>query len=350
MSNLGKITQEFLEDNLLQKVGFARKEVRTGPAFGVDVAIVDLPGGLSMASASDPLSLIPSLGLEESAWLSVYLMANDIATTGVSPMFAQFILNLPEHLSTSDFKLYWNYIDSFCKELEIAIIGGHTGFVNGQNSTISGGGTLFSYAPKNSLLTSKMAQAGDLILATKEAAISSSALLALSFPQHVKNKLGKEVHDEACGLFYQSGSVKDALYAVGNEKAGEEISAMHDVTEGGILGAIYEMAVASGNGAKIYNEQIPIGHAQKEIGKLFSFDPRYAVGAGSMLIAAKEGTEKQIIKRLKNQGIACCVIGQFVEKEKGIKLFEQDVPAELPYSGIDPYWDAYYRAHQKRWK
>lgn len=350
MSELGKITQHFLEENILQKSGYHRKEVSTGPAFGVDVAIIDLPGGLAMASASDPLTLIPSLGLEESAWLSVYLMANDMATTSVSPMYAQFVLNLPAHLSAADFKRYWDYIDHYCKDLKISITGGHTGFIEDQNSTISGGGTLFSFSAKENFLTSKMAQPGNLILATKEAAISSSALLALSFPEHVKNKLGKEIYDQACALFYQSGSVNDALYAIGDEKPGKEINAMHDVTEGGILGAIYEMAVASGNGALIYNEKIPIGLAQKGIGKLFSFDPRFSVGAGCMIIAAKEGSEQAIIKRLKDQNISCSIVGQFVGKDKGIKIIEHDVPIALPYSGKDPYWEAFYQAHQKGWK
>src|SRR3546814_13979462 len=90
MKELGKIQHGFFEDTILKNCGYNRKEVSCGPGFGVDVAVIDLPNGLAMATASDPLSLIPSLGLEESAWLSVYLMANDIATTGHSAMYAQF--------------------------------------------------------------------------------------------------------------------------------------------------------------------------------------------------------------------------------------------------------------------
>lgn len=350
MNELGKIQHSIFEDIILQKCGFKRKEVSTGPGFGVDVAIIDLPNGLAMATASDPLSFIPSLGLEASAWLSVYLMANDIATTGFSPMYAQFVLNLPSYLSTSDFETYWDYIHNYCKDLEISITGGHTGFIEGQNSTIAGGGTLMTFAPKQQMLTAKNAKAGDVILITKECAISSSAILAMSFPETVKNKLGMEVYNEACNLFYKTSSVKDALAAVGNREHDKEVTAMHDVTEGGVLGAIYELAIASGNGAIIYNDRLPIGKAQKEIGKLFSIDPRFSVGAGSMVITVRNGSEKKVIKRLEKENIACTVVGELTQKEMGIKLMGEGKKENLPYTGKDPYWDAFFKANKEGWK
>lgn len=349
MKELGKIQQGFFEDTIVQNCGFERKEVSTGPGFGVDVAVIDLPGGLAMATASDPLSLIPSLGLEESAWLSVYLMANDIATTGFSPMYAQFVLNLPADFSSADFKTYWGYIHRFCKEIEVSITGGHTGFIEGQNSTIAGGGTLMTFAPKNQILTSKNAKVGDVILMTKECAISSSAILAMSFPETVKNSVGKEVQENGSYLFYQTSSVKDAILAVG-DRGNEEVTAMHDVTEGGVLGAIYELAVASGNGTIVYNDQLPIGEPQKLICELFEIDPRFSVGAGSMIITAKKGSEQKIIERLKARGIACTAVGEMVEKEQGIKILEGDALRDIPYSGQDPYWAAFFKAYQKRWK
>jgi len=350
MKELGKIQYAFFEDTILQQTGYERKEVSCGPGFGVDVAVIDLPNGLALATASDPLSLIPSLGLEESAWLSVYLMANDIATTGHSAMYAQFVLNLPSSLSSADFKTYWNYIHMFCKEMQIAITGGHTGFIEGQNSTIAGGGTLTTIAPKEDMLVSKNAELGNLLLVTKQCAISSSAILAMSFPEMVKNKLGKEVYDQGCGLFYKTSSVNDALAAVGSEIRDSGITAMHDVTEGGVLGAIYELAIASGNGARIYNDRLPIGEAQNLICNLFSIDPRYCVGAGSMIIAVKKGFEEKVINRLKQQNIDCAIVGELDEQDRGIKLIEGDEENDLLYSGKDLYWDAFFRAYQEGWK
>src|SRR5690625_7829028 len=91
-------------------------------------------------------------------------MSNDMATTGFAPMYGQFVLNLPAGFSPHDFSVYWDYIHRFCADIDVAVTGGHTGFVEGQNSTIAGGGTLISIAPRNEVLVSSGAQAGDAVL------------------------------------------------------------------------------------------------------------------------------------------------------------------------------------------
>src|SRR5690625_224853 len=110
MADIGKISSRFFDQMIRDRLGAERSEVTVKPRFGVDVSVVDLPSGLAMMMTSDPLSLIPSLGLEESAWLSVHLMANDMATTGFAPMYGQFVLNLPAGFSPHDFSVYLGYI------------------------------------------------------------------------------------------------------------------------------------------------------------------------------------------------------------------------------------------------
>lgn len=345
---LGKINANDFENIIFNNCGYNRSEVSVGPQFGVDVSVIDLPNGLAIAATSDPLSLIPSLGLQESAWLSVQLMANDMATTGFAPMYAQFILNLPETFSTLEFNQYWQHIHSFAKEIGVAITGGHTGFIEGQNSTIAGGGTFFTIAPKNEILVSKKATVGNSILVTKQCAMSCAAILSMCFPETIKNKLGKEVYDEACSFFYKTTSLKDALTATANNR--NEITAMHDVTEGGVLGAIYEMATASGNGVIIYNDKLPVGNIQKVVCNLFSIDPRRSIGAGSMIIACKKGSEENVIERLKKENIDCTVVGKMVSKEDGIKITDGDKIEELTYLKEDPYWAAFFNAYKLGWK
>ncbi len=347
---LGKIDHRIFEDLIQAKCGHERKEVLTGPRFGTDVSVIDLQGGMAMAVTSDPLSLIPSLGLEESAWLSVHLITNDMATTGFAPMYGQFILNLPATFSKEDFKTYWDYIHKFCTRLGVAITGGHTGFIEGQNSTIAGGGTFFTIAPRAQILTSSNAEPGDVILVTKQCAISSSSILAMSFPKTVRNKLGEEAYQEACGMFYQTSSLDDALTAVGKQNRYNEITAMHDVTEGGVMGAIYEMACASGNGAVVYNDQVPVGRIPDAVCRLFSIDPRYCVGAGSMIITCKKDKVPLIINRLNEADIPCCPVGEVKEKEAGIKVAENNKETDLIYPEEDPYWAAFFNACKKGWK
>lgn len=345
----GKIEHVFFENFIKDRCGKKRKEVETGPNFGVDVSVINISNSQTIALASDPLSLIPQLGLKESAWLSVHLTANDIATTGFSPLYGQFILNLPSHFSQQDFKIYWNYIHQFSSAIGLAITGGHTGFVEGQNSTIAGGATFLTIAPQNQLLTSSCAQPGDAILVTKSCAISSSAILALSFPETVKNKAGMENYQRACDSFYDISVLQDALTAVseGNRK---HITAMHDVTEGGVLGAIYELAIASDNGALIYDEKIPINETQSSVSNLFSLDPRYSIGAGSMVITCKEKGIQRTIAQLQKLNISCTEVGQITKKEKGVKLIKEGEESDVIYFEKDPYWNAFYQAVKSGWK
>jgi hydrogenase maturation factor len=351
MKEPGKLTQPDFDKILAGKLGFQRKEVKTGPAFGTDVSVVDLPGNLSMALTSDPLSLIPSLGLEESAWLSVHLMANDMATTGIAPMYAQFVLNLPPSLSEDDFKTYWNFIDIYCKNIKVAITGGHTGSIEGQNSTIAGGGTMIAVAQKDKILISKNAQAGNIILLTKQCAISSAAILAMSFPQTVKARLGFESYYNACELFFKTSSLQDGLIAAGlNNDDTTVVNAMHDVTEGGVLGAVYEMAAASGNGVLIDNQKIPIGETQREICKLFSLDPRYCIGAGAMLMAVQKGHEQRVMDALAHKNIECTAIGEMLHKSEGMHILENSETKPLVYQQKDPYWNAFFNALKNNWK
>ncbi|MDN3657224.1 AIR synthase family protein [Ferruginibacter paludis] len=347
---LGKIEHHLIEQLISTKCGYQRNEVIAGAQFGVDVSVIDLPGDVALALTSDPLSLIPSLGLQESAWLSVHLMANDMATTGYAPMYGQFVLNLPSSFSKNDFKVYWEYIHKFCSEIKIAITGGHTGFIEGQNSSIAGGGTLVTVAPKNKILLSKSAKSGNAILVTKSCAISSAAILAMSFPETVKKKAGIEIFQYACNSFYHTSSLQDALIAVGENNEYSNVTAMHDVTEGGVLGAIYELAIASNNGAVIYNNKLPIAEVQAEICTIFGLDPRYCIGAGSMIITCEKEASDEVVARLAKRNIPCVEVGELCEKKNGITLVENDEKSDLKYFEEDPYWAAFFNALKEGWK
>lgn len=350
MAETGKINHEGYQKLLAGRLGAYRKEVKQGPDFGVDVAITSLPGGLAMATTSDPLSLIPALGLEESAWLSVHLMANDMATTGFAPQYAQFVLNLPDTMSMEDFSAYWGHIDRFCKAIGLAITGGHTGFVPGQNSTFAGGGTFTTIAAESEIICATGAQEGDVILVTKSAALTATAILGMSFPQTVKDRCGKEIYYAACEQFYQTSSLKDAMIAAGESERYPEIHAMHDVTEGGIQGAIYEMMAASKKGALINNELIPIGEPARAISNLFDLDPRACVGAGAMVISCRADQSQKLISRLKKSNIDCNAVGSVKPRDFGIMINKEGNITPLSYLEKDPYWAAFFKALNSGWK
>src|SRR5690606_24393999 len=101
-----------------------------------------------------------------------------------------------------------------------------------------------------------------------------------------------EVYQKACEAFYDTSCLTDALTAF----ATGHVTAMHDVTEGGVLGAIYELAVASGNGAVVYNDRLPVHNVQSAVCGVFGLDPRYCIGAGALVLTCKKENAAAIIK------------------------------------------------------
>lgn len=346
----GKIQNNFFKSRVFPYCGSIRNEVIVGPQYGVDVSVVNIGNGLAMAMTSDPLSLIPTLGLRESAWLSVQLMANDMATTGFAPMYAQFVLNLPTTLGAEEFEQYWKYIHAYCEQLGITITGGHTGRFEGLQSTVSGGGTMITIAPGEDIITSRGAQPGDILIMTKECALLSTAILSLSFPETVKANCGVEIYQQGCELFYQTSAVKAGL-AVGEiGRHSKNVTAMHDVTEGGVFGALYELAQASACGLIVDAARLPIGEAQRCIGKLFNIDPKYCVGAGSMIIAVKPAAAESLVSRLQAEHIKATIIGSATEAAQGIIIQSENGQERLIQAHADPYWNAFFSAFSKGWK
>lgn len=346
-SNAGKVSSNFFESSIYPFCGSDREEVVVPAGYGVDVALIRLPNGYEMALTSDPLSLIPTLGLQESAWLSVQLIVNDMVTTGVAPMYAQFVLNLPPSINAVQFDEYWKYIHGYCKQAGVAITGGHTGKCDGQNSTVAGGGTMTAIAPEGTMLTSNMAEVGDVVIVTKESAQIATSILALSFPETVRDKCGHEVQQKAAELFYSTSAFETGLAAAALNKEEKIVTAMHDVTEGGICGAIYELAVASGCGVEIGQAKLPTGDVQQQVCNVFDIDPHYCVGAGSMIVTAKKDKEHLVIEALKRQGIKATAVGTLTDKATVKNIRTEKGIAMLTRPGTDPYWAAFYDAMAK---
>lgn len=328
--------------------GAENPAVKTGPGFGVDCSLISLNGQMDMLCASDPLSYIPALGPQLSAYLSVHLLANDLATGGKAPQFFQMVLNLPENMDQETFRVYWDAIHLECKKINMAITGGHTGWVFGQNSTVSGGGTMFSTGKKNSFLTADQAKPGNAIVLTKQAAIAATSILGLHFPEKMKTIFGSDEKEYFTQLFYNISSLKEGVLAGEFNRKNKRIHALHDVTEGGVINAVYEFAAASSLGCEIDLGKIPVDDKQWKVCEAFNLSPFEIVGAGAMLASVEEEFAEAFINFLKAHQIPVQIIGSFTEKN-GPRQFTDlnNNKIELQPVETDPYWQAFAQALKK---
>lgn len=344
---LGKPKRRVLAATVFQLTGAGRPEVVRGPRPGVDCSVVRVDKGQVMIASTDPVSFIPSLGPEDSAWLSVHALASDVATSGVPPRFAMFELNLPPSLSDELLGRYWKSIHTACKNLGISIIGGHMGRFQGCDYTIVGGSTMFAVERENAYVTSEMARAGDDLIATKSAGIEATSILARTFPRTVEKHLGRDILESARSLLKKISVVQDALTASSVGLRDDGVTAMHDVTEGGILSAVLEMAAASRLGVVVDSDSIPVMDEVLEVCRLFRIDPRFALGQGSLIVASRPGQTQKVLKGLRRKGIPASIIGRLTKNRRSLIKVNGRMQ-RLTYPREDPYWRAYWNGVKRR--
>ena len=109
---------------------------------------------------------------------------------------------------------------------------------------------------------------------------------------------------------------------------------MHDVTEGGILGAVWEMCEISGTGAEVWVDKIPIADVTKKICSHFNIDPLRLISSGSMMIMAHPEKKELLLEEIRLAGIPVTCIGRIMEASQGRVAIrgEERTPIEAPGS------------------
>ena len=299
---------------------------------------------------TDPLSFIPSLGPRDSAWLSIHLIASDIATSGFAPQYGIFDLNLPPAMSDSILARYWRAFHEECSQLGVSIVSGHTGRYVGCGYTIIGGGVMMAVCPRNRYLSSTMAEEGNDLILTKGAAIETTAVLSRSFPRTVRRALGQRLFQNAWKYLRKVTTVEDALTASSVGVRNDGVTAMHDATEGGVTSALIDLANSSQVGLRLEEDQIQISSETAEVCKLFRIDPLCSLSEGSLVIASKPFATGKILKKLASKGLAATVVGRLVPRERGLRATSPKGESRLRYPTVDPYWVAYSKATAKGWR
>src|SRR5690606_27787675 len=126
---------------------------------------------------------------------------------------------------------------------------------------------------------SKEIEVGDKVLITKYAGIEGTSIIAKELEEHLIDKIGQEKLQLAKNMDSMLSVVKEGIIC-GNIG----VRYMHDITEGGVLGAVWEASKATGKGIKVIEELIPIKDVTKEIGEILEINPYRLISSGSMLI------------------------------------------------------------------
>jgi hydrogenase maturation factor len=328
----GKVPIEILKEVVFKNLGAKRREVVLGPSAGFDGAVIDI-GDKSLIVSMDPITG----AVEHIGWLAVNVNANDIATFGVKPTLFSSCILLSENSDKQTVETICSQMDKASKALEIAIVGGHCEVTPGTANPIVIGCAM-GITEKGKYVTAGGAKPGDKLILTKTAGVEGTAILATErYGLMLKRGIGEELLRSAQRFFEKISIVKEAILAF--ETGG--VNAMHDPTEGGILGGIHEMADASNLGVKVFEEKIPVAEETLEICSFFKIDPLQLISSGALLIASKENFAEKIVKELRTHKIDASIIGEFLApQKKRLLLNKNDGEAALPRPKCDHLWAA----------
>src|SRR5499427_2150663 len=273
---VGKLPPDELERLITPHLGAARAEVIVGPRVGHDAAIVKIGAGRVMAVTTDPLSVIPALGLERSARLACHLIASDLWTTGIPPAYASVDFNLPPTFGDDAFGTYWRAMSDEWSKLGVAVVTGHTGRHAGCGENIIGAATLIGVGDEGRYITPGMAKPGDQVIVTEGCAIETAAIAALAWPERLKLHVDEEGFAALVALADKVSVVADCRAAMRAGVRERGVTAMHDATEGGVLGGLVELAKACGHDVRIHRAQLPLSAPVAAACTMLGVDPYWA--------------------------------------------------------------------------
>jgi hydrogenase expression/formation protein HypE len=329
MPEYGKIDADFFEEYIYPHLGASREEVRLGPTPGVDFGIIDTDAA-SLVVATDPISILPALGFDRAARFALDIVLADVAVSGLSPQFLSISFTLPPHMTDEEFATVWRAIDEEATDLGTSIVTGHTARYEGCEFPWVGGATAFALGDPDDIIRPDGTRPGDRVVITSGPAVEAVGLLTTLFGDQME--LPEETLTTARERLAETETVRDALTAA----AAGPVTAMHDATEGGLQGALTELAESAGVRLDIDSETVPMRPGVSDVCEYLALNPWHATSSGTLIVTVRPEGVETVVNVLEDRGTTAAVIGRASE---GSGTYIDNARVEHP--SIDPSWEVY---------
>ncbi|HIS27362.1 MAG TPA: AIR synthase family protein [Candidatus Pullilachnospira intestinigallinarum] len=310
---IGKLPEPVLIRSVLKQVKHRREEVLVGPSVGQDCAALQVGPEEVLVMSTDPITgTVKDMGSH-----CIHITANDLAASGAEPLGVMLTVMLPDSMEEPQLRRLMQDAEKTCEELNIEILGGHTEITNVVRQplvSVTGVGKIL----RSQLSTLRQIKPGQDVVVTKWIGLEATAILAKEREEELTARFPAGLVDVAKSFDRYLSVVKDARIAV---SCG--VTAMHDITEGGVFGALWEMAGGAGVGLEVDMKKIPIRQETVEICEYFGLNPYQIMSSGSMMIVTDQGHE--LVRRLENEGIHGTVIGRTTDGNDRILRNGEDV-------------------------
>jgi len=313
----GKLPVEMLRKYVFARTGAPDPDVLVGPSYGEDAAIINL-GGKVLVIHADPITG----AVEKLGWLAVNVACNDIAVRGAKPRWLVQVLLLPEGCGEELIDRITKQVDEAARELGVAVVGGHSEYTAGLGRPMITM-TAVGVAEREKYVTTGGARPGDALVMTKTAGVEGTAILATDFADALLRKgIEPSLVRSGAGFIKRISVVREAL-----KLAEVGVHAMHDPTEGGVLGGLAEIAYSSNVLVRVWEDRIPVAKETAFFCRALRLDPLKLISSGVLLAAVPPDRLKEAVEELSTLGIKASVIGR-VEEGQGLLLHRSDGSVE----------------------
>ena len=309
---IGKVPENVLKRSVMKQLHYKRDEVILGPGIGEDCAALALAEDEILVMSTDPITGTA----KDIGKLAIQITANDLASAGAEPIGVMLTILLPDGTREIALKRIMEQMECACREAKMQILGGHTevtAVVNQPVVNVAG----VAKAKKGSLISTAGARAGMDLVVSKWVGIEGTMIFAKEKEAELKEHFPADFVDTAIGFDRYLSVVPEAAVATQSS-----VAAMHDVTEGGLFGALWEMAEASGVGLEIDLKKIPIRQETVEICEYFDVNPYGLISSGMMLMASADGNA--LVLALQEAGIPATVIGKATEGNDRVIIRDEE--------------------------
>lgn len=318
---MSKFSLDVLQKRVFPFLETDEPDVILGAVFGEDVALTRVGGDVLVSHVDPIVGAIGNIG-----WLAVHVACNDIAASGIPPRWILLLVLVPRPDDEELLEQIMRDAHRAVKEIGVSIIGGHTGYSSGLSRPLVAVTALGTASGREPVWTGG-AQVNDLVLVTKGIALEGTAILAHDFAD-VALRLGLSEGDldEARQLVSEVSIVPEAV-ALAARKA----TAMHDVTRGGVLETLLEIAYRSQVGIEIDVSQLPTQPVVSRFAQAFQFDPLRMISSGTLVATVPPQRREDAQRALDEMGILSAFVGR-VTSGSGVRVLRDGETEQ--YTGI----------------
>lgn len=315
----GKVPVNILKRSIINEIKQKNKEVFKGAGVGADYALLRLKALEDIVVTTNIYEASNSL----SAALAVYKAGNNMACSGAVLIAVTVSMTLPVEFQESELKAYMKAMDDAAEKLQVEIAGGDTQIsenVQVPILTVTGIGRV---SAENSMEERKVC-AGQELVVSKWIGMEGALLIVNAKEEELQNRYPYAMLDRVMAMEHEMTVLLEAATAVKSE-----VSAMHDLSEGGILGGLWEFAGKHGVGLEIDIKKIPVKQEVLEICEYFELNPYALRSGGSLLMAVNNGSN--LVWELNKLGIEASVIGRITDgNDRIIRNQEETRYLDLP--------------------